>query len=129
MLDMGTMRAALVTVILLAASSTAARAGGYLGLGIGTAPAIHADGDRLVEDGRSARFVAGTRWGNFGVEGAVGGYGVLNANSPSPGLNVLGDLYQLSVALREILPLGGGFEAFGKGGVHHTWIDADNERV
>jgi hypothetical protein len=36
-----------------------------------------------------------------------------------------GDAYQASAALKLNLPLGNNFEAFGRAGLHHTWISPE----
>src|SRR5258706_8600558 len=75
-------RVCLLAVIVAAVGfgSTSAHAGGgYLGLGIGTAPSL--SDDRFAPDGRSAKVLIGQRWGQFAVEGAVGGVDLLNSHS------------------------------------------------
>jgi hypothetical protein len=37
-------------------------------------------------------------------------------------LNPYGDAYQASAALKVSFPLGNNFEAFGRGGLQHSWI-------
>lgn len=118
------MKRALLTVTLLAALSGTASAGGYLGLGIGTAPAMSEDPDRLEADGRSAKFLAGSRFGQVSIEGALGGYGTL-LETQDGGFVDYGTALQAAAALKLSLPLGSGFEVFGKGGLHHTWINDD----
>ena len=126
MLDWTAMYRAALVVILLSVSSSAAFAGGYLGLGLGTSPGISSDNDRFDSDGRSARVFGGSRFGQLSIEGDIGGFGVLQRNSPNPGLNPLGTMYQAAVLLKASLPLSDGFEVFGKAGLHHTWLSASH---
>ena len=112
-------RAWLVTSVLVAMTTPAAA--GYVGLGIGTAPAMNDDADSLTSNGRSGRLFVGSRWGQISVEAAVHKFDVL-----SPGREPF-DLYQGSVAGRASFPLGNGFEAFGKLGLQRTWLVNPNE--
>lgn len=109
------MRAALA-VAFVAVTSSAASAGTYVGLGIGT-NAISDDQDRLVEDGRSGRLLLGMRFGQFSIEGMFSGYGVALADQSG---NDPMDAYQFSIAGKFNLPLGSGFEAYGRAGLQHT---------
>lgn len=109
---------AVLAVVFVAATSSAASAGAYVGLGIGT-NAISEENDRLTEDGRSGRLILGTRFGQFSIEGMLSGYGVALVDQSG---NDSMDAYQLSAAGKFNLPLGSGFEAFGKLGIQHTWI-------
>jgi len=119
------MKRARLAVMLVAALSSVASAGSYLGLGIGTKPAISDQKDRLETEGRSGKFLLGTRWGNVSAEGAIGGYSVLVSSSDT--FIPLGDAYQASAALKMSLPFASGFEGFGRVGVHHTWINSDKD--
>lgn len=114
------MKRALLVTSLLAAASTPAVAGSYLGLGIGTSPAISEDSDRLGSDGRSGKVLLGMRFARISLEGGLGAYDVtiLDSGQPKP----YGETYQLSGAVKLSLPLGNNFEAFGRAGLHHTWI-------
>ncbi|MEJ7598072.1 MAG: outer membrane beta-barrel protein [Kofleriaceae bacterium] len=108
-------RAWLVTSLLVATTNVAV-AGGYVGIGIGTAPAMTSDDDSLDSDGRSGRLFVGSRWGQISVEGAVHNFGVL-----APGRDPY-EMYQGSVAGKASVPLGNGFEVFGKLGLQRTWL-------
>lgn len=114
------MKRAALAVILLAASSGVASAGTYLGLGIGTAPAI----DNQLEmdsNGRSLRGLVGRRWGRFSIEGALGGFdGYGAAGDPY-------DAYQGAIAAKLNLPLSDGFEAYGRAGLQRTWLSRQKE--
>ncbi|MBS1122473.1 MAG: OmpA-like transrane domain, partial [Deltaproteobacteria bacterium] len=120
-------RACLAAVMFIAATSSIASAGSYLGLGIGTGPAINDQTDRLAPDGRSGRLLVGTRFGRFSAEGSVSGYSLLF--DQSGGMIPFGDAYQASAALKASLPLGNNFELFGRGGLQHTWFRAKNSEL
>lgn len=114
---MPAMKTALVLACL--AIPTAASAGSYLGVAIGTEPGVN---DEFVQSvgqpsGRSLRALVGTRFGNLSLEGGLNGFTVLT--------NRFGEetAYQLSGALKLSLPLGNNFEAFARGGVERTWLD------
>jgi hypothetical protein len=121
------MKRAAVTAALLAATSSVATAGAYVGLGIGT-NAVSEGSDRLVEDGRSARLLVGyrfrpLRFGTFAAEGSIGGYG-LGLKDRTSVVEI--DAYQYSAAVRFNLPLPNNFEAFGRLGLQHTTASAEN---
>src|SRR5688500_15240827 len=70
------MKVVALAVAMVAASSEIASAGGYVGLGIGTAPAVNAanfdtHNATAHEDGRSVRLLGGFRLGRIGVEAAL----------------------------------------------------------
>src|SRR4051812_209393 len=113
-------RASLLAVILVAASSSIASAGGYIGLGIGTAPAVGSDVtsiDTLPSDGRSGKLLLGTRWGRISAEGAIQKFDMTYS------------VYQASAAGKLNFPLGNGFEAFGRFGLQHTWMNHDQNAM
>lgn len=114
------MKRAALAVILLAMSSGVASAGGYLGLGIGTAPAVSTgiEGQVVSPDGRSARLMLGSRFGQFSVEGALGGFDAVLSDSRGA---IAYDVYQASIAGKLSLPLGNNFEAFGRVGLQKSW--------
>jgi hypothetical protein len=121
------MKRACLAVVTLAALTGTASAGTYLGLGIGTSPAFNEQTEKLDAGSRSGRLLIGTRFGNVAVEGAVGGFGMTIVNNAGLATD-FGDAYQASLALKLNLPLGNNFEAFGRAGVHHTWVSAVNEQ-
>jgi opacity protein-like surface antigen len=123
----GMTRACLAAVMFVAATSSVAAAGTYLGLGIGTGPAINDSADRLHPDGRSGRLLVGTRFGQVSAEGSIGRYGL--AFDQSGGILPFGTAYQASAALKVSLPLGNNFEAFGRGGLQHTWLSAKSSEL
>jgi hypothetical protein len=121
------MKTALVLTGCLAISSTA-WAGTYLGVALGTEPGINDDFVQREGQpvGRSLRGLAGMRFGNLSLEGALNGFTVLT--------NSFGEktAYQLSGALKLNLPLGNGFEAFARAGLERTWLnqsDAQNQGI
>lgn len=112
-------RACLVAATLVALSGTASA--GYIGLGIGSQPALNDQG-QIAATSRSGKLLAGSRWGRFSLEGALGGFGISRA---APGSIEFGNAYQLSLSGKFNLPLGNNFEAFGRVGLQHTWLDAE----
>lgn len=111
---------ALVTACVI---SNTASAGTYVGLGIGTAPSMGEAKDRLDAGGRSGKLFVGTRFGQFAAEGGIGRFGVLRLNNDR--FIDYGDAYQGFVAAKLSLALGNNFEAFGRAGLHKTWMGAD----
>ncbi len=108
------MKRALFVMALLSTSSSVASAGGYLGIGVGPTTAITEEATAwTAPQGRSARVLAGYRFGNLAIEGAISGVGTSTIH---------GDDHLLSVwvAGKLSFPLGSGFEAFGRVGGHHT---------
>ena len=118
------MKTALLVATGLMAISTTASAGGYLGLALGTQPAVNDEmaTDVAAPSGRSLRVLIGSRFGNFSIEGALNGFGVI---APSRGEKTL---YQVSGALKLNLPLGNNFEGFGRVGLERTWLNVDDDR-
>src|SRR5262245_49791833 len=97
--------AVLVATGLMAICSTAS-AGAYLGVALGTEPALTGDVEkvkRVVPSGRSLRGIAGIRFGNVAVEGALNGFGVRTSGDDQ-------NVYQASASLKLSLPLGDNFE-------------------
>lgn len=99
------MNRACLAVILVAAASPAASAGTYLGLGIGTAPALNDDNGtarHVVPSSRSGKVFAGMRFGQISVEGGIGGFSLLQQDQ-RPGQTALlpfGSAYQASLSLK-----------------------------
>jgi hypothetical protein len=111
------MKSALLVASGVMAISTAASAGGYLGLGLGTEPGINDEMTLTATPvGRSLRGLGGVRFGNVSVEGALNGFDMLTHSNGGT------TAYQLSAALKLNLPLGNNFEAFGRGGLERTWL-------
>ncbi len=116
------MKTALLLSAGLMALSTTASAGGYVGLALGSQPAVDDDlGGVATPTGRSLRGLGGFRFGHVSVEGAVNGFGVVTGRGAHT-------VYQLSAAAKLNLPLGNGFEAFGRAGLERTWLNLDDER-
>ncbi|MGE5184417.1 MAG: outer membrane beta-barrel protein [Acidobacteriota bacterium] len=107
----------MLALALVAASSAAASAGTYLGLGIGTAPDISSNDQMMTVqgNGRSGKLLLGMRFGRLSVEGAAARAGAF----VSP-YGYAADSTQLSAALKYSFPLGDNFEAFLRGGLEHT---------
>jgi len=119
------MKRAVFAVALVAASSGVASAGGYIGLGIGTAPAVN--GSNLEsynattrEDGRSGRLVGGFRFGRFAIEGAIGKFDFVYDDGNLFAFTA----YQAQVSGKFTLPLQDGFGVFGRVGLHKQWFNA-----
>lgn len=116
MLAIGAMiRAGLVAIVIAAASSTAS-AGGYIGLGIGTSPSgqIGNNASSMTTDGsRSWLGELGYRFGHLSVEGTGTEYTQIFNQK-------VNDATQLGLALKYSLPLSQGFEVFGRGGLQRT---------
>jgi len=111
------MKRALLVATGLAVSTTAS-AGGYLGLSLGTQPAINDDLTATATPiGRSLRGLGGARFGNVSIEGALNGFDVI------PTRNGRTTMYQLSAALKLSVPLGNNFEAFGRVGLERSWLN------
>lgn len=123
-------RALLLAAVLLGSSGIAA-AGPYLGFAVGPSPAISNDGPPEVfnagvlefgPNGRAGRFLGGYRFdglkvGSISIEGALTAYGLTDQNHQ----NDYGGR-QAMLSGKYNYPLAGGFEVFGRVGVHHTWI-------
>lgn len=102
--------------------STVAHAGAYVGLGIGPEPASNDALQKTANpDSRSLRGLSGWSFGNFAVEGALGGFGVATNRGDQ-------NVYQLSAAAKYSLPIGSGFAVFGRAGVERTWLNLGDDR-
>jgi hypothetical protein len=110
----------LLAVVLVAASASAASAGPYLGLGIGTAARPSGDLPVTTGDGnRSGRAIVGMKFGRFSIEATGSRFGEMRRNTyPYQGT-------MLAAAVKYSLPLGNNFEAFGRGGLERTWLSTD----
>lgn len=115
------MRTAFLAATGCLAISTTAFAGGYVGLALGTQPAINTSFEQTMAQpsGRSLRGLVGTRFGKVAVEGALNGFGVLSRRGAAH------TAYQLSGALKLSLPLGNNFEGFARAGLERTWLNLD----
>ncbi|HRC58670.1 MAG TPA: hypothetical protein PKU97_22260 [Kofleriaceae bacterium] len=95
-----------------------AAAGPYLGLGVGTAPALGEQMQTFAPASRSGRLELGQRLGPLAIEGAVGGFELVTARAQevrSVSLSGGGKLF---------FNLQGQLDAFLRGGVERTWITA-----
>jgi opacity protein-like surface antigen len=118
------MKRASLAVTLVALAGSSASAGTYLGLGIGSAPEVNEQTDRFSSDGRSGKILAGMRFGNVSVEGAISKFDMARTSDRNA-VVPFGDQIQAAAAAKLSLPLGNNFEAFGRVGVHKTWLRAD----
>jgi hypothetical protein len=113
----------LAAAVLAIAPQTAA-ADGYLGLALGSEPGVNDNLRRYAQPlGRSLRGLAGIRFGNVSIEGALNGFDVVAANTLDR------TIYQLSGALKLSIPLGNNFEAFGRAGLERTWLNFDDPNL
>lgn len=127
------MKRAVLAVALVAGSSGAATAGGYVGLGLGTGPALDRSNDNTVltsdaieSDGRSARLIGGFRFGQFAVEAALGGFdAAMQLNTGDSYYSTR--IYQGSLSGKYNHPLGDGFEAYGRLGIQRTSLSLDGD--
>lgn len=121
------MKRTALALALVGASSTVAAAGGYVGLGIGTGPTVNASDleNDLTNDGRSGRLIIGHRFGRFAVEGAVGKFDLILSDNGGQGPGY--EVYQAQAAAKYGLPLGDGFEVYGKLGLHKQWFNNERE--
>jgi len=116
------MKSALLVAAGLMAITTSASAGTYLGLALGTEPGVNDElNDIATPDGRSGRALAGIRIGRISIEGALNGFGVVTGRGDQ-------NVYQLSASGKFNLPLGDGFEVFGRAGLERTWLNLDDDR-
>jgi len=113
----------LLAIALLAAAAPAASAGTYLGIGIGTGPSLGNDSiPDAQSDGRSGRLLLGMAFGRLAIESEANRFGLL-LNTDSYDSTMLG------VGLKYSVPLGNGFEVFGRGGLERTWLTSNAVRT
>jgi hypothetical protein len=125
------MKRAVLAASLLVAMAGTASAGTYLGLGIGTIPAVSEDTDRIDADSRALKGLVGMRWGQWSIEGSIGGNTLMrdrqsNLEADKPVFVPYGDFYNLGLAAKFNLPLGSNFEAFGRLGLNHLVVRGEN---
>lgn len=109
-----------IAAVLLAASTSVASAGTYLGIGIGTsADGSLGDSDTVEGAGRSGRLMLGSRFGRLSIEGQASRFDLMFAGGGAY------ESTQLGAGLKANVPLGNNFELFGKGGVQRTWLNLD----
>ena len=116
------MRIATAFIAVFATFLGAAHADSYVGLGIGAnAPISGTIGDAFsTGDARNARFTFGQRAGNIAVEGSLYGTELHRGQETFHTLSV-------GLDLKYHLPLFVGLGAYGKAGVHRTWLQGDDE--
>lgn len=113
-------RASLVAAILLMHGP--ASAGTYLGLGIGPEANVNGTDGHFTGDGRSYRLSGGIRWSRLSLEASITGQGILLLDNGGGSF----DGRELALAGKYNAPLGSNFEAFGKLGVHRTWLSGNS---
>jgi len=114
------MNRAVLAVAVLAAWTSVASAGTYVGLGIGTAASVsESSGPLYNTDGRSGRLALGWRLGRFSIEGAYTGYGLVQTQTDGNGKV---DSHTVQAAGKLNFPLGNNFEMFGRAGFLRTWL-------
>jgi hypothetical protein len=122
---MRAMKRALLVTAILAASTQAASAGTYLGLGIGPGANVGGTDGHVDEGGRSMRLLGGYKLsvlsGRLAIEGALSFQGLTFKDNGGPEY----DGRQLGVYGKYNHPLGSDFEVFGKLGVHRTWFSSE----
>lgn len=110
-----------LAAVTLAAMTSVASAGTYVGLGIGTsADASYNESNTVEGAGRSGRLVVGTRFSKLAVEGQGNRFDLLFSGSQF-------ETSQLGIGLKLNIPLGNNFELFGRGGVQRTWLNSTND--
>lgn len=108
--------------LVIAATSSVASAGTYVGLGIGTAAGGSWEHNQLELQGdvdgfeRSGRLVLGMRMSKLSVEGQASQF-ALTFGDPSEFQGT-----QVGVGLKLNVPLGDNFEIYPKGGLARTWL-------
>lgn len=116
MLGTGTMSRTALALVMVAASATTASAGGYVGLGIGTSPAVSSDMS-FNESERSGRLQLGYRFGHFAIEG-LGSRATVVSQYGAPY-----DWTSLAIAGRVNFELGDRFELLGRIGLQQSSFD------
>lgn len=117
--------ATLAAAALLAAPS-AAHAGGYVSLGVGTAPTFHDDLSASFsgEGHASGRAMLGQKLGRFAIEAGLSGYGVDGVSAQTADV-VDGRAISATVSGKFHVPLGDRLTGYLRGGLGHTWLRAD----
>jgi hypothetical protein len=112
------MRSLLVLAIL--ATGPVASAGTYIGLGVGTAPSVGNDSiPGAGAETRSYRGLLGYSFGHLAIETELNHFDSA-LNTESYGWTMLG------VGLKYGIPLGYGFDVYGRAGLQRTWLSADD---
>jgi hypothetical protein len=111
------MTRALLAVAILTSTAATASAGTYVGLGIGTSPAMSSDIEMTESVERSGRLLLGFRFGRLSLEGQAGRHDLF----------IYSDPYQSTMfgaALKYSHELGSNFEVYAKGGLQRTFLSA-----
>jgi len=115
---------ALLVAALVTVSATAANAGTYIGLGIGTGASVSDSLDNVYKaDGRSARIALGYRIAGFSIEGMYSGFAYQVQNGPGTGLT---DSRTIQVAAKYNFSLADHFELYGRLGLLRTDLSPQN---
>lgn len=104
-----------VLAAVIAATTSVASAGTYLGAGIGTSASLGGDHTPYASNGRSGRLILGFGFGRIGIEANATRYGLARGTEGFQATS-------LAAALRVGFPLGNNFELFGRGGLERTWL-------
>ena len=121
MLHPWAMKSLPVVALVLAATTSAAHAGGYVGLGVGDGIAATGDFDYTAE-GRTFKLIGGFALGKLAIEGS--------AQRAPVFMNAKGreySLLQLGVAGKYSYPLSDGFELYGKLGLNRISLGAQDQ--
>lgn len=119
-------RVVLAAALLAAITGNASAGGTYIGVGVGTIPAVSEDTERLDADSRALKGILGMRWGQWSIEGSIGG-NTMNRLNDRQLAQPFADFYSLGAAAKFNLPLGNNFEAFGRLGLNHMIIRGEDE--
>jgi hypothetical protein len=109
------------SIAMYAVAATAAHAGPYLGLGVGTAPDMSDEMQGFTPSSRSGRLMLGQRFSVVAVEGAVGGFQLAGGARDAQY-----DAISLSGGGRLNFTLEGPLALFARGGLERTWLKADD---
>jgi hypothetical protein len=113
------LRRSLIAAAFLLAAAPAAHAGGYVSVGVGQAPSLGGDLDKMVSTtGHSGRVGVGMGFGPLSIEAALGEYGVA-----APGaVDRNGTALDVSVSAMLRAKLSGGLGVYGKGGLERASV-------
>jgi hypothetical protein len=101
-------------------SGSAAQAGPYLGVGIGTAPTLGEGMQGFSPASRSGRLELGQRFGILAIEGGVAGFQLTGARASQY------DAISVSGGARVFFNLQGPLDAFVRGGFERDWLTTDS---
>ncbi len=126
------MKLAVAAALALLALPTAAHAGGYVSVGVGTGPRFtNGLQNSYSGDGHnSARVLVGKRFGLISIEGGIGGYGLHGVNVYTS--DISGDrAYSASASVVGQVPVMAKLEVFARLGIEKTWVtgEADDRGI